>query len=365
MPLDQLAKSSELESPEENLLSVVIAVKDEQEEVKNTLHKLLNSGYPNLQVIIVNDRSTDDTKKIIDEACLQHENLKAVHIDHLPSGWLGKVNAMNQGYTLATGKYVLFMDGDVEINAEILNRSVNLANEKNLDHLTIMPTIPCPTFGLDLLVLTSQILFTVSARPWLSIEERPLKCVKGIGPYNLVRKSYFDQTEGFHWLKMDISDDVALSHLIAKDGGRSLYVRSTGSGPTFPWYRDGWHMTLGLEKNIVGGFTNYKISMLFLVSLMATSPVIFTLAAFLLGTKLSISLGVISVAASMFFAYKIKKFLHHPLLNIALFPLGMSLLTAVMLRAAFICYKNRGIYWSGTFYPLNELKQGIRVRLGL
>lgn len=346
-------------------LSIVIATKDSEEDIEATLRKLVENDYPNLQIIAVNDRSTDDTGKVIERMAQNFSQITPVHIEELPSGWLGKVNALSQGVKKATGEFILFMDGDVLIGDHQLEQAVGIMKEKRLDHLSLMPNIPCSTLALKLLVLTSQLLFTLSNRSWLSIEKRPLKCVKGIGPFNMVRRSSFEKTEGFEWLKLDISDDVALSHLMAKDGGRSLYVKANSNGPTFPWYRDAIHMMHGLEKNIVGGFTSYKISQLILVSTFASLPVLIPLLALLQASSLSFFLFFLYLLSCGLFALSVRDYMTFKARTIALFPLGIMQLNLVMLRAAFLCYQNGGITWSGTFYALEDLRKGLRVRLGL
>lgn len=346
-------------------LSIVIAVKNEEERVTETLTTLLESEYPHLEVIIVNDRSTDSTKEKIERIACQSSKLKAIHLETLPNGWLGKVHALAKGYSLASGEFILFTDGDVSIPSDVIYSTLSIMKEEQLDHLTVMPQIPCQTFFLKLLVMTSKLLFTVSGQTWRPIEERPLAATRGIGPFNMVRKDYFDKTEGFEWFRLDISDDIALSHLMAKDGGRSLYLHAGKNGPIFPWYRDAIHMMHGLEKNIVGGFTNYKLSLLFLVSFFALCPLFIPLLALASTTTAGLATVLICIGLTLIFSLKIRKYLPDSIWVIITFPLGIALLTFIMLRAAFICFKNQGIYWSGTFYPLNELKSNIRIRLGL
>ncbi len=361
LSLDHYKESKEYNA----LLSIIIAVKDEEDHISSTLETLGHIKDLDYELIVVNDRSTDQTGKIIEDHAKNNSRIKFTHIESLPEGWLGKVNALQQGQLQASGEFILFMDGDVEVNESVLTRSLTLMESKRLDHLTIMPEVPCPTFFLGLLVSTSQLLFTLSARTWLSIEERPLKCVKGIGPYNMVRKSALDASEGLEWLKLDISDDVALSHLIAKSGGRSLYIRASKEGPRFPWYRDGIHMMKGLEKNIVGGFTNYNIPVFFMVSTMACLPFLIPLLALLYATPLSISLALVALLFNLVFALKVKKYMDHKISTLFFYPFGILLINLIMIRAAYICYSQGGIYWSGTFYPLSDLKKGIRVKLGL
>jgi hypothetical protein len=164
---------------------------------------------------------------------------------------------------------------------------------------------------------------------------------------------------------MDVADDVALSRLIAKDGGRSLYIQAAPYGPHFPWYKDAIHMMQGLEKNIVGGFANYRLSLVIIISFFALSSFLIPLAALLNSNPIVFSIGFLTFVFNFIFALKIKRHFPFNAFTCFLFPLGIFLLGLILLRSAFICFKNGGIYWSGTFYTLKDLKEGTRVKLGL
>lgn len=186
--------------------------------------------------------------------------------NHRNEDWLGKVHALNLGVKLATREFMLFMDPDIKIDEAVLNRALQVFQDQNLDHLAILPETKHGDYFLNILMLTSKLLFSWSSRPWLSIEDRPLKAVKGVGAFNLVRKMKFDESEGFEWFKMDVADDVALAQLIASQGGRSHLMKAGRKGPYLDWYSDFNDMIKGLEKNIVGGFTNYSVPLIVLLS---------------------------------------------------------------------------------------------------
>ncbi|HWW98842.1 MAG TPA: glycosyltransferase, partial [Edaphobacter sp.] len=74
-------------------ITVIIPARNEAADIAATLHTLLAQDYPNLQIIAIDDRSTDQTGIIIDTIAVQHpDRLRALHITELPSGWLGKTH---------------------------------------------------------------------------------------------------------------------------------------------------------------------------------------------------------------------------------------------------------------------------------
>lgn len=347
-------------------LSIVIAVKDGAADLKSTLPRILSQGAEGPELVVVNDRSKDRTQEVIQEFQRHSPQLKSVEVKELPSGWLGKVHALNEGAKVARGEFLLFMDADIEIDKATLEKATFIAQTQRLDHLGLLPQVPPKGFFLNLMMFTSYTLFTYSARPWLEIENRPLKCVKGVGAFNLVRRSAYEKTEGFSWLKMDVADDVALAQLLAKNGGRSLLMKAGPSKPKLDWYENFGSLMRGLEKNIVGGFTNYKLSLVFLMTTFSLLTFFIpVMSLFWINHPLVLVSLVLYALASFFYAFKTKKYFSYSWPTHLALPLGIGLLGLILLRASLLCFKNKGIYWSGTFYSLRELREGVRVRLGL
>jgi glycosyltransferase involved in cell wall biosynthesis len=85
---------------------------------------LLSIDYPNLEILLINDRSDDGTGGIIDALAARDDRVTAVHVRELPEGWLGKVNALNVGTQYASGAFLLFTDADVHFEPDCLKRAV-------------------------------------------------------------------------------------------------------------------------------------------------------------------------------------------------------------------------------------------------
>ena len=347
-------------------VSIIIAVKDGEKEIEATIVRLLKCNYPNFEIIVVNDRSKDKTEEIIQKLSLTNPELKSVAINELPAGWLGKVHALHQGVKHATGDYILFMDADVVVNEKVLMATVKACQDNKLDHLGVLPEFIPGEYFLNVMTTTSIFLFVLSAKPWLSITKRPVESVKGVGAFNFINRSTFEKTEGFSWLKMDVADDVALAQLIARNGGRSLLMRAGNSKLEVSWYDSFNGLVLGLEKNIVGGFTNYRPELIFIITFISLLVSLVPLIAFFsFDLPVIFYSGICFLFSLLIFVVFIKNKMKQSVFTIMAFPIGISLLGLILLRAALICFKNGGIKWSGTLYPLKELKEGTRVKLGL
>ena len=94
-------------------VSLIFAARDEEEKLPAALVTLAAVDYPHLEIIAVNDRSQDSTGRILDEFARIHESVRVVHVEALPTGWLGKTHALQKGYERSTGDWLLFTDADV------------------------------------------------------------------------------------------------------------------------------------------------------------------------------------------------------------------------------------------------------------
>ena len=109
------------------------------------LWSLLQLDYPRLEIIAVNDRSTDTTGAILERLAVDAPHVRVVHIETLPEGWLGKVHAMHSGAEASTGQWILFADADVIFSPDIIRRAVAHAESQDLDHFSLIPKMePAP-----------------------------------------------------------------------------------------------------------------------------------------------------------------------------------------------------------------------------
>src|SRR5262249_8214682 len=93
-------------------LTLVIAARDEAAELEAALRSRLAEDYPDLELVVVDDRSTDGTGAIVDRLAAEDPRIVPIHLKTLPEGWLGKLHAMHQGVQRARGEWILFTDAD-------------------------------------------------------------------------------------------------------------------------------------------------------------------------------------------------------------------------------------------------------------
>ncbi len=341
-------------------VSVIVAARNEADTIEKAMTTLLHLDYPNLEIIAVNDRSDDDTGKIIDQLALKDLRLKVFHIETLPEGWLGKVNALHRGTQKAGGEWILYTDADVHFKKDSFKKALSIATDEQADHLVILPFINLPSFWLKVAAQTFGVFFLQGLKAG-EIGRKNSNAYIGAGGFNLVRKSFFDKTEGFPWLRMEVIDDVGLGLMMSRKGAKPRFLLSKGD-INVTWYPSLGAMIRGLEKNAVA-ITEYGFKKLFLSTLLLTSYGAAPLAAsvcFNIPYLWTAALTVFLLLAITGIVSKMK--VKYDFLPSLLSPFGVLLISYILLRSWIKCRLNKGISWRDTHYGIEELRAGQRVK---
>jgi cellulose synthase/poly-beta-1,6-N-acetylglucosamine synthase-like glycosyltransferase len=100
--------------------SVVIAARDEEARIEQTIRHLLAQRGVEAEIIVVDDRSTDRTGEILQQLAMKDTRILAKRVDVLPDGWLGKCHACHIGASAATGDWILFTDADCWLKPDVI-----------------------------------------------------------------------------------------------------------------------------------------------------------------------------------------------------------------------------------------------------
>ncbi len=343
-------------------VSVIIPACNEAESIEEAINLRLQDDYPNLEIILIDDRSFDGTSEIIDRIAAKDNRVKAIHIKELPFGWLGKQYAMNQGVKQATGDWYLFSDADVKIKPGTLKLVMGYCESKQIDHLAIFPEIPKTNFLLDTLFSVFIRFLCIGGRIW-AVEDEKSSSAVGSGSFNLVRRSAFEKTKGFEWLRLETIDDVGLGKMLKESGARSSIINGRNYLSVY-LYRSLRGMAIGSERPVFAGIGNFSLTWLILTSLINLG---FELSPFFalipIGIPLLNFLGLIMVVMAIFTSSLISRWMNRPLLPSIFYPIGSTILVIIMIRAGILGAKRGGVYWRNTFYPTKILKEGKRYSL--
>ena len=121
------------------LVSVLIPARNEEQNILKLLKDLSVQDYHNYEVLVFDDQSTDHTADIVTSFAEKNKKVRLINSKGLPNGWLGKNNACHSLAMKAKGDYLLFLDADVRIMHNIIERTVGFANKKSLSLVSIFP----------------------------------------------------------------------------------------------------------------------------------------------------------------------------------------------------------------------------------
>lgn len=347
-------------------LSVVIPARNEADHLESALSSLLAQDYPNLEIIVVNDRSTDATGRILNHMASTDARVIALDVEHLPRGWLGKVHALERGSWTAGGDWLLFTDADVSYAPGLLRRAVHFSEKEKLDHLTLLPSLQGGGFMLRIAMSAFEMMFLL-VTGGASANRPGSRRFVGIGAFNLVRNTCLRRTPGFQWLRLEPGDDMGLGLMVKNAGGVTRFAQAIGE-LSVPWYGSMGAMFKGLEKNMFAAGCHYQWWRLVVHLGVTWTLLIAPWAALWFGWSWQSS-WLLAAAAATFFAQLVFSFtclLHGVKMEVLwrlLMPLGLGLCSLMLLWSGFRCLKNGGIEWRGTVYPTAELKAGQRVKL--
>lgn len=340
-------------------LSVVIPACNEADTLEPAIRTLLEQDYPDLEIVLIDDRSTDATGQLVDQLAQSDARVRPVHIQVLPEQWLGKVHALCVGCQMAQGEWLLLSDADVHHGPGLLRKAVALCEERKLGHLALFPAVEADGI-LHEAVVSAFGGFFLQLFNVQKVTDPTSDEYVGVGAFNLVRKSALEKTEGLEWLRMEVADDVGLGLMLKRSGARSAALFATEE-LSVTWYAGVLAMARGLEKNIYPIMGRYNPAlffarlgaMLFMVlgpfaGLLHPSPVAwFSLAAFVLLLP---------------FAMVLSRVLSLRLGATLLIPLGQLILAGMAINSALKCLSRGEIGWRGTAYRLDELRKFQRVK---
>jgi len=231
--------------------SVIVPARNEERNLPRLIPSLLRQRYPNYEVIVVDDQSTDDTPRILADFAQRDERLKVVQGAELPKeeGWLGKPHAMCQGVRHARGEWLLFTDADTDHNPLSLSSSVAYAIRHNIDLLTIFPFYELCT-PVERIVMPVAFMGIINLYPTDKVNDPNDKRAIANGQYMLIRRDVYEQVGGIERVKDQVVEDLEFGRAVKGDGHR-LYIVDGQHLTTVRMYTNFREVWEGWSKNTV------------------------------------------------------------------------------------------------------------------
>jgi glycosyltransferase involved in cell wall biosynthesis len=340
-------------------VSIVVPARNEAAHVEAALRSVLALHYPNYEVFVINDRSTDSTGQIIDRIAAAHTGappLHVLHIRELPSGWLGKPHAMWTAAQQATGDYLLFTDADVTFRPDCLRRAIAYAEQRHADHVVLFPSYILRSAGEKIMLGGFQLLFIFGHRPW-KVDDRNSDDFIGLGPFNLIHRTAYQAIGTFRALRLEVIEDMKLGKLVKMNDLAQRCVFGPGLLP-WSWGTGAFGLIRNLTKNLFAlmqfrpGKALGACALWLFFNLM---PLIGAIRA--PGWAKVPYVGALAALAAIYAGMARRTPV--PAWTFFFHPLSALLIVYTMLRSIAHTWRHRGVVWRGTRYELDELRKGM------
>jgi cellulose synthase/poly-beta-1,6-N-acetylglucosamine synthase-like glycosyltransferase len=338
-------------------VTVIVPAKDEAVAIEPSLRSLLCCDYPKLQVIAVDDRSTDATGRLMDEVASSPDSqgrLRVLHVKELPEGWLGKPHAMALAAEGAGSDWLLFTDADVLFDPRSIRLAIQYAEQSHGDHMVLYPTLILRGVAEKMLIGFFQSVSALAGRPWKIADPGATKDYIGVGAFNLIRRPVYEALGGYAELRMEVLEDMRLGFRAKREG----YAQRVAFGKDLVrirWAESAWGILNNLTKNLYSTF-RFRTSLLLAACvgmfLMCLTPFV---ALFFPGAALWA--GTVTLAALLLLNLRYWRLTDISPLYLALFPIATLLFVGTLLRSMMLVLWRGGVLWRGTLYPLKELRR--------
>ena len=332
-------------------VTVVIAARDERRRIEESVRRMLAQRGVDLELVVVDDRSADGTQEILERLRGVDPRLNVIRVDTLPDGWLGKQHACHIGAQHARGDWILFTDADTWINPTLIADTIRAAVAEQADLVCLLPAQKkINLWGRAAILVFCLGLLIAAARANRNRRRSPV----GIGAYNLVRAEAYRRAGGYAALRMEVIDDMKLGMLLERHGSR-LRCWTAADEAEMDWAASPGELMRALEKNFFAlADLRFGIAA-FAVAIMFTAW--FAAIAGLFSGRWT---GYAAFAGLMLMPFPAALFARHSrwgLLPAILAPAVYPLLPWTLVRSTWLTWRQGGIRWRGTLYPLDLLRK--------
>ncbi len=348
-------------------ISILVPARNEEQHIEACVRSLLSQTYPRLEILVLNDNSTDNTAAIVQRIinalpATKTEQLRLLEGQPLPTGWVGKNFACQQLAQQAQGDYLLFTDADTLHEPTMAASIIACMQHFDVKLLTAQPEFVLGTFSerliiplLNFTIMTLLPVALVSLRPEASL-------ATGNGQLLCFHRTAYEAIGGHASVKEKILEDVLLARAVKAAGYRMIFVDALKllHCRMYTSFTEVWQ---GFSKNLFA-FYNYSLPFALLALLLnlalfvAPPPLALIALLFHLSSTLFIAgIAAYALAVCMRIILTLrftptKRSRVSLLLLCLLHPLSILLECAILLHSILLHYRRKGVEWKGRHYHL-------------
>ena len=343
------------------LISVCVPARNEERNIRACVEAILAQDYPNFEVIVLEDRSTDATSEILHSLAAQNSKLKVISGSELPKGWAGKPHALVQASAAARGAWLCFVDADTFLAPTTLSSCYAKALETGADMFTIMTFQIMGSFWEKVVMPIVMTALSVGFSP-RKVNDPKSKDAIANGQFILIKRSVYNAIGGHESVKDQIVEDKAISEQVKWNGYRLIVangysVAGTRMYTSLPEMWEGWtkNIYLGLSDRpslrLLGAFGAFVLLVAALIlpiwpplgiywylhggGVLALTVILESLIlwAIVIYARLQVAIGM---RIAPWYAFTL--------------PLGAAVFAAMMFTSTWRIISGKGVAWKGRIY---------------
>lgn len=338
--------ASPVPAPDDSpLVSIIVPARNEAENLPGIIATLLTTKYPNYEIIIVDDASTDGTADIADRLAANHPDcIRVLHGEPLPRGWVGKCWACWQGYRDAKGPVLVFTDADTKHNSRLLGHALGALREQKAALVTMFPRQLMFTFWERVIQpqVFTAILWRYRSAARVNRSRNPRDVIAN-GQFMMFDREAYEAVGGHEAVRGEVVEDLVLAQRTVASG-RKLYIAHAEDLIATRMYRslaaieEGWTKNLAnAARQTVDPWLRPPLPWLaaaFLVAFWVLPPMILLTLPFFPVAPFGWALAVF-LASLTFWIWTHRRF-NIPVITALLFPLGAIMTAALFVRSALV-----------------------------
>lgn len=330
------------------LISVLVPMRNEARNVKNCINMLKNLAYDNIEIIIYEDLSTDNTFTLLQQAIDQDARFQVIRGVPLKKGWIGKVHACYQLRQHATGDYLCFVDADVTLHPNVLRASLASSTHYQAALVTGFPKFYY-TNWLDKVVIPMMHFIVYFHLPIAIANFTKIPATSAAnGTFMFFQTKSYDQAGGHEAVKSSLVEDVHIAQTMKRNGHRVLLANVTDyvhcqmyetSKETWEGFSKNMFVGIGQSIPIAIGLTTFYTFFYIMPFIYFLYGVLIWQPLFLLPYALTVVHRSICDMASktpMYYSFSI--------------PVSTTMLLAILWRSVYLSRKGNAYTWKGRSY---------------
>ncbi|GIW86730.1 MAG: glycosyl transferase [Isosphaeraceae bacterium] len=241
-------RSPRWSAPEAPLVTALIPAKDEEATLDGCLESVAAQTYPNLEILVVDDRSTDRTPEIARGFASRDPRVRLITITDLPPGWTGKTHALDRATREARGSWLWYLDADTRHHPDALSLCLEYARREQAALVSLMPELRCETFWEKVVQPLQGIVLMRSFSP-LAVNDDRSQAAFANGQFILIRRDAYEAAGGHAAVRDRFVEDIYLARNVKQAGfpirvALGTAISSTRMYTSLPAIVRGWSRIL-------------------------------------------------------------------------------------------------------------------------